>query len=137
MTTALKSRQTRQRGFSLLEILVAFTILAVTLGILMRIFSQAMFVTVLSRGYDQAAALAEGQINRVGFEIPLEEGVHEGENLDGVAWTIQISPYPLDLETFTPNAIVLYRVVVDVLWRDGGGDTRRLSLTTLRLSDSG
>lgn len=135
MRSAIRLSRAGQHGFSLLEVLVAFTILALTLGVLMQIFSRAMSVTTISWGYDQAAVVAEGQLNRVGFEIPLVDGVYEGETAEGVAWTLRIAPYPLDPDTFGEPPLWPYRVVVDVLWQDGGGTVRHLSLPTLRLGE--
>uniref|UniRef100_UPI0035939C60 type IV pilus modification PilV family protein n=1 Tax=Thiocapsa sp. TaxID=2024551 RepID=UPI0035939C60 len=59
--TGLRSRPGLQSGFSLLEVLVAFAILAVSLGVLMQIFSQATRTTLLSSQYSRAASLAESK----------------------------------------------------------------------------
>lgn len=126
-------RPRRQAGFSLLEVLVAFTILALSLGVLLQIFSRAMTTTAIGEGYDRAAALAELKLRQVGYEIPLEPGVHEGETDDGLAWTIRIVPDWGVEDPFGEAPWTLYRVVVDVLWRDGGAGVRRLTLPTLRL----
>jgi len=122
-----------QEGFSLLEVLVAFTILALTLGVLLQIFSKAMAVIAVSADYDRAVAVAETQLTRVGAEIPLEIGVYSGETEDGIAWTVRIQDYPFAEEGLLEVAVLPFLVVADVLWKDGGARVRRFSLSSLRL----
>ena len=59
----------RQAGFSLLEVLVAFAILALSLGVLLQIFSRAMSTTAVSGSYSRAAAMAEARLAEVGVTI--------------------------------------------------------------------
>ncbi|AGA88925.1 prepilin-type N-terminal cleavage/methylation domain-containing protein [Thioflavicoccus mobilis 8321] len=135
MMNGVQERSTRQSGFSLLEVLVAFSILALSLGVLMQIFSKAMTTTATGADYDRAAAVAETRLRTVGYELPLEPGVYEGEADRGLAWTIRIDPTQLDasdVDFDVPG--VLYLVDVDVRWRDGGGAARHLSLSTMRLA---
>jgi len=120
-----------QGGFSLLEVLVAFAILSLTLGVLMQVFSRAVNTTVLSGELSRAAALAEARLNAVGLEIPLEPGTFTGDPEDGLEWQVSILPYELAGSAweapFTP-------FVVTAVARWGEGErTRELSLTSLRL----
>lgn len=123
-----------QAGFSLLEVLVAFAILAVSLGVLMNIFSQAARTTILASQYSRAASLAEARLNAVGAaEIPLEEGTFSGEPEGGIAWEVSIVPLSLG-EEFTQEPLATpYRVNATALWQDGG-QVRSVTLSTLRLS---
>lgn len=122
----------RQGGFSLLEVLVAFAILALSLGVLMQIFSRATIATVTSSQYSQAASLAEAVLNDVGFEIPLEEGSRSGQSEAGFAWEVTIVPLEFgDALGVAPTATP-YRVNATVIWADNGR-ARRFALSTLRL----
>ena len=133
----------RQRGFSLIEVLVAFSILAVSLGVLMQIFSRASLTTATSVQYSRAAGLASARLEAVGTAIPLERGTVTGEPEDGMAWELSLTPLEggqaqaelgILLEGgpgLVPPALP-YRVLVTVLWRDGE-QVRRLTLSTLRL----
>lgn len=121
-----------QRGFSLLEILVAFAILAVSLGVLMSIFARAADIGVRSSQYSRAVSLAESRLALVGATIPLEEGQVSGEPEDGFDWELGIlaletADDPLEQVPFVP-----YQVNATVLWRDGDR-ARRVTLSTLRL----
>jgi general secretion pathway protein I len=131
-----------QVGFSLIEVLVAFAILAISLGVLMQIFSRASLTTSASVQYSRAAALASSRLEAVGTAISLEPGAVTGEPEDGMAWEVNIAPLEGDALTqlgiatddglgFVPPAAP-YRVTATVLWKDGD-KVRRLSLSTLQL----
>jgi general secretion pathway protein I len=133
-----------QRGFSLIEVLVAFAILALSLGVLMQIFSRASLTIAASAQYSRAAGLASARLEAVGTAIPLEPGAVSGDPEDGMAWELSMVPLEGDAQAqadfgiplddglgFTPPAMP-YRVMVSVLWRDGDR-VRRLTLSTLRL----
>jgi general secretion pathway protein I len=123
----------RQAGFSLLEVMVAFSILALTMGVLMQIFSRALTTTAKSGEYSRAATLAESRLNAVGNEIPLEVGLFSGEPQDGLSWQVYIEPYePVDV-TWEPT-LEAYRVTSVASWGDGSDGRRQVSLTTLRLA---
>ncbi|WP_295881469.1 prepilin-type N-terminal cleavage/methylation domain-containing protein [uncultured Thiohalocapsa sp.] len=89
---ALRGRRSA-RGFSLLEVLVAFAILALSLGVLLQIFQRAMNTTMVSTEYSRIVALAEARLADVGGSIPLEEGIHTGEPENGMDWIVSIQPY--------------------------------------------
>ena len=82
-----------QGGFSLLEVVVAFAILALSLGLLIQIFSRALHTTALSGDYSRAATLAQARLNAVGIDIPLEPGSHGGDAQDDFSWQVSIAPY--------------------------------------------
>lgn len=124
----------RQAGFSLLEVVVAFAILALSLGLLMRIFSQALNTTALSGTYSRAATLAEARLNSVGVDIPLEPGNHSGEPVDGLSWEVSIEPYEFGDVRWEP-VLESFLVTADVSWDDARG-RRQVALSTLRLSES-
>lgn len=129
-----------QSGFSLLEVLVAFAILAISLGVLLQIFSRASVSTAASAQYSRAASLVEARLDAVGSAIPLEPGSVSGEPEDGIAWQLTIMPAELGLESEGAGflgadpAVTPYRVTVTALWNDGGR-VRRLTISSLRLGE--
>lgn len=128
-----------QSGFSLLEVLVAFAVLAVSLGVLMQIFSRSTVTTITMSQYSRAVALAESRLAAVGSAIPLKEGSSSGAPEDGFAWELGIVPIQLGdsqdsgLSATVPT-VIAYRVTVTVLWQDAKR-VRRLALSTLRLGE--
>jgi general secretion pathway protein I len=122
-----------QGGFSLLEVIVAFAILSLTLGVLMQIFSRSMTTTSISGDYSRAATLAEARLNAVGLEIPLEPGQVSGEPEEGMQWQIFIDLY--DLAAVSWEAPLQPYLVTAVVSWDTAEGTREVSLSTLRLGE--
>lgn len=118
----------------MLEVLVAFSILALSLGVLMRIFSGDGRLAGLADEHSRAIVLAQTLLARAGIEAPLQPGAYRGE-IDGqYQWSMHITPFippgePLpDQLSFKP-----YWVEVAVEWGDGG-DLHSFSLGSLRLA---
>lgn len=96
----------RQHGFTLLEVLVAFALLAGSVGMLLAIVSGGVRQVRASAQATEAAAVAQSLIASLGIAEPLVEGETAGESDDGrYRWLLQIqeveqaqSVFPLQLE---------------------------------------
>jgi len=124
----------KQRGFSLLEVLVAFSILALVLGVLLNIFSTGLRGSGLAQHYTQAAILGDSLIGAVGSEIPLTSGSHQGQHGELFSWRVVISPSGLDSGGVLPEGVEPLEVRVEVSWSDMGSE-RTLDFATLRLTN--
>ena len=85
-----------EKGFSLLEILVAFAILSLSIGILLRIFAGGGFIARTADDYYRAVITAESLMGGTGLESPLSPGITHGVTESGYRWTKTISPYPFN-----------------------------------------
>lgn len=122
----------RQQGFSLLEILVAFSILALSLGILLNIFSSGLRSAVISDEYIHAVTIAESKLAATGVESLLQEGDSYGEE-DKYSWKIVVSPYYGELIDPENLSVTPYKITVEVAWQEGK-EHRTVVLNTLRLA---
>jgi general secretion pathway protein I len=128
----------KQQGFSLLEILIAFSILALSLGILLKIFSGGVNTAMVAEDYTIATQIAESLLAKTGSEIPLKDHQSTGEENEKYHWELIITPFTASNESVDPKnaAAQLYKVSVTVMWGDGegNGDDRQIQLTTLKLT---
>lgn len=120
------------RGFSLLEVVVAFAITTLALGVLFQIFSRALYTGTVGERYSRAAALAEAKLAAIGMEMPLAPGVYAGTAEDGMEWSVTIAPYTPSGWVGEASPVALYAVTAVAVWPDAGPG-RQVSLTSLRL----
>jgi general secretion pathway protein I len=130
------SKISKQQGFSLLEILIAFSILALSLGILLKIFSGGVNTAMAAEDYTIAVQIAESLIAKTGLEIPLKDHQSSGDENKKYHWSLSISPFFLRGEGIDPKTatVQLYKVNVTVNWGDGASDDRQIQLNTLKLA---
>ncbi len=136
-----------QRGFSLIEVIIAFVLLAVALGILVAILGGGLAQVRQADDATGATLLAESLLSEVGVLTPIQPGTTRGESGEGrYRWTLEVvevpDPVPAaeninGLETVElagrvqVAAPVLYQLQLDVRW---GQDEyqRELRFTSLR-----
>jgi general secretion pathway protein I len=127
-----------QKGFSLLEILVAFSILAIALGILLNIFSSGVQTAAIADEYTSAVQIAESLMARTGVESPLEPSQSSGTENEKYRWELTVAPFELAIDNLDIRAIpaALFMVTVNVSWGDDGDRTqeRQVELSTLKLA---
>lgn len=113
---------------------MAFSILAVFLGVLLNIFSGGLRGAELTGQYARATQLAEQVLTLAGREVPLVPGVMEG-NDEIYHWRIAIEPYFPPLADWQPDKspYQLYRVAVSITWGAWMRE-RQLLLNSLRLA---
>lgn len=130
----------RTRGFSLLEILVAFTILALSLGMAMQIFAGSMRNADITHDQAEATALAQTLLAGIGVETPLGTSDSSGSVADKFRWRLSIVPYDIGHRPGATENIrsssqaTLWMTTASVSWDSGGGaPERNLTLSTLRI----
>lgn len=119
----------QQHGYSLLEVLVAFVILALAVGTVLSLFATGLRNSAVASDYARALTLAESQLAFYQGISPrqLDSGYAEG-NEEGFTWRSRITPYD---EVVTPGrAARVYRIDVSVNWGEEGRQ-RSVRLSTL------
>ena len=133
----------RSRGFTLLEVMLAFVILAVSMGMLLGMLSRGLGQVRTSQDETEAALHAQSLLDQVGVIEPVQPGEQVGEFANGRyryrLETTEIedpSPAPaLPSTVVDPGNAVnppkVYRILLDVSWGPPESQ-RQLRFTTLR-----
>jgi general secretion pathway protein I len=126
-----------ERGFTLVEVVVAFLLLAMVLATGFELFTAGMRRAIDLEERSQALAIAQSRLSGAGVEVPLKEGTSAGLSDDGkFRWTLTIARSQEGAsEAGGPQATAygLYRVEVVVSWRGADERDHTLSLATLDL----
>lgn len=86
------------RGFSLIEMIAAFLVFAIAIGVLMSVLAASIRNTRQSSDYTMAALWAQSKLDVVGVGEPLEEGRSSGRFDDVYTWD-------LDIKQVDPSAV--------------------------------
>lgn len=129
----------RQHGFTLIEIVAAFSILALGLALSMSIASGAIGQARRGATFTEAALNARSLLDMAGAGERLEEGTSEGEFDERYAWQLDVTPYePEPIEGQAPATttvamppVELYRLDLTVRWQEGDRE-REARFATLR-----
>lgn len=89
---SLPNRKT-SGGFTLLELLLAFVVFALSFATVLEILSGSMRNTVRARHYTEAALTAQSVMDQVGLEIPLEAGTGSTGESGDYRWQLEIYEY--------------------------------------------
>jgi general secretion pathway protein I len=135
LSLMIPTQVNKQQGFSLLEILIAFSILALSLGILLKIFSAGVNTSIVAEDYTAAVQIAESLMAKTGVETPLQEGQASGLENKKYHWLVEVSTFVFNPENIdsTTIAAALYKIKVIVSWGDDNANDRQVELTTIRL----
>ncbi len=130
----------KHKGFSLLEILVAFSILAVSLGILLKIFSSGVNTAVIAEEYIVATQIAESLMAKNGIEEPLKLGEISGVEAEKYRWRVSVENAPdlidPDLIDKEEASVLLMEVEVSVEWGESNQNNRSVVLNTVKTGRS-
>jgi general secretion pathway protein I len=128
------------RGFSLLEVLVAFVILSLVGTALFGMFSGALTNVGAADDYSRAVLVAESVLADAAGAQPLRETSQSGTTDNGrIAWTTRVTPYaapqvaPEVEQGSQVMAMRMFRVVAEVTFPAASGKPRTFVLATLRL----
>jgi len=134
---SLSRSRSASRGFTLLEVMLAFVVFALSFAVVLEIMAASMRNVRRASDDTQVALLAQSIIELVGTEIPLEEGEFSGLSLDRYQWRLGIHLHASSdedertLELAEMSGIELYRVELDIDW-SAGRRQRDVHFSTIR-----
>lgn len=112
-------------GFSLIEVVVSFIILALALGVLLTGLSTGVRGTGRAAEASLALLYAESLLAEAGASAPLAAGVIGGEHPGGYRWARSIRPFPVAAQL---KGIAPFEVSVRVTPPGGGASVELVSL---------
>ena len=127
-------RKTRNdRGFTLLEVLVAFAITGVILTMAFRSFGNGVMGLSRSQDMSSALALARAKLSAAGVEAPLSPGTTSGRTDAGFEWRLDARLVDERTENDAPGRLRAYWVTVSVSRVGETGGAAPLVLRTIKL----
>jgi general secretion pathway protein I len=130
----------RARGFTLIELIAAFLVFAIAIGLLMQVLTSAMRQVRQSSDYTMAALWAQSKLDGVGVGERIEAGRSNGRFDDVYSWDLHVQqvdpsavepPPQLGATVSAANAGLgegieiapfdLYQVDLVVSWESGNG----------------
>ena len=135
----IRNRQ-RSRGFTLLEVMLAFVIFALSFATVLEIMAGTIRSVGRASEDTEVALMAQSLMDLVGTEIPIEEGEYSGTGMDRYQWEMGITLYDTGGQTGDEgmstqeladlSGIELYRVDLYVDW-EAGRRQRELHFSTI------
>jgi general secretion pathway protein I len=135
----------RERGFTLLEVLIAFVIAGLALAVLYHLEVTSLTEIHTAARYQEAVARARSHMAVALHGEPLTPSDRQGDDGGGFHWRIRI--VPVAQTALTPMSIgpqpaqslrmVLYSVVVLITWGDGeSSGSREVRLETEQIGEA-
>lgn len=129
-----------QRGFTMLEVLVAFLLAAMLLTVILSGFSTGLSGLSRTGKTAQAALIAQSRLAELGIVTPLEEGEYDGDTEDSQVkyrWRVRVLPFDWGYAAeLREQGLEMYKVEVDVFWPATLGE-HQYQLATLRTVRTG
>jgi general secretion pathway protein I len=123
----------RQCGFTLLEVLVALSILALSYGVILQILGTSASRAAVTSDYREALIVAESRLDFAVANLSAPAVEMAGTAQDRFHWQLAYAPAPEFLIEGMPVRYTPVNITVRVSW-DSGGKERTVALSTLRLS---
>lgn len=127
--------RSKQRGFTLLETLVALSVLAISLGVTYQVFSSALRGSTLADDYAQASMHADSHLAEVGKNVHRLPSVSEGSYNQRYRWKLEVQSLDGSSSRSVIETVKRYQVILNVYWRSNSGE-RSIRATTFRLASA-
>jgi general secretion pathway protein I len=122
-----QARSGSRSGFVLLEVMVAFLIVALAVGVLYHAILTGLREAQIASRYEQALSRARSRLALAEGSDTLVSGDHQGDDGSGFGWRLRVTPIdstmvrpfgPAGLRPAAGVPVTLYAVSIWVSWRD-------------------
>jgi general secretion pathway protein I len=121
----------RDRGFTLLEVLIALVILITGLAAYYLAFGSGLLAGVSAERAWRTVQAADNLVAQLGRSIPIEEGETAGELSDGQHWNLRLEPFDPVQSNGPAPPLVAHMVTLDVIPAAGQGSPLKVQTLVL------
>jgi general secretion pathway protein I len=122
--------RSRERGFTLVEVLVAFTVAVLLLGAVYRVFSAGLRAEGSAEVYAKAVLIAQSSLDTLWLGPAAEGDVND--RVGAYARHVSVKRRADLVRDDQRRPLAAYEIGVDVLWREGMRQ-RQVTLSAIRL----
>lgn len=122
----------RPLGFTLLETLVALSVLAISLVVVLQLFSGGLRAEKASDDYSRAVFYGSEKMEEMLLVTPLEEGILEGDCDEKYRWQTEVVPIELPEEEEATLPFRMMEITVRIFWSQGVRD-KQFELRTTKI----
>ncbi|MEO7066138.1 MAG: prepilin-type N-terminal cleavage/methylation domain-containing protein [Rhodanobacter sp.] len=122
-----------QAGFSLLEVIAAILLLALTFTALMKVAAGSISLTQNAAAHSEAAMWARSKLDSVFVMDPIKLGTSSGQFDKTYRWQLHVTRWSPPLPPEQASSLQLYQLDLNVLW-GAAARPRSAHFQTLRLA---
>ena len=127
------SHTKRHAGFSLLEVLVALSILALSYGMILQLLGSSSRNALRASDYRQAIMVAESQLNLAATVRDPAMLPRSGAVDEKFVWRLDIAPAADVAMSSAASMYTPVQLTVEVSWEGDAPEPTRVALSTIRI----
>jgi len=120
------------QGYTLIEVLVAFSILSLSLSVILLAITTGLRNSKITRDYSYAITLADAKLAEMSVRELSEAQQQHGNFNERFSWQTEVQPYSVYQSGNQNLPLRAYEVKVRVAWPQGD-ENREVILSTLRI----
>ena len=121
-------------GFTLIETLVAMSILSISLVVILQLFSAGLKSSKLSDNYTRAIFHAREKMEEILLDDNFTDREMEGEFSDGFEWKVQTLRLEPAQEEEAKLPVDIFSIKVNVNWHEGSKE-KHFEISTLKTGE--
>jgi len=124
------------RGFTLIETLIATSILAISIVVILQLFSGGLKSSKLSEEYTRGIFHAREKMDEILLAAELNEGVIDGKFDDDFRWRAEARHLDIEEAKDVKLPFRAFNIDLDVMW-DADGHEKHFAISAIKLVKPG